>query len=233
MDRHQRARRSPTPTNSSPTSRRGRSAGRSRPRRASSTWPALRIRLKAGDSFEVACSWALRAALCSPDSLARRARRAAPTATRWRVALAYFLWNSMPDDALAAKAAAGDCMARRAEGGGGADARRPKAQRFTDDFLGQWLKLRLIAANDPDSQALPRVQQVPPRLDDDGIGRVLPRAAGEGLAAPITWCAPTSRMLNGRLAVHYGLPGVSGSQVRRVAAAGGEPARRVPHAGRR
>ena len=33
-------------------------------------------------------------------------------------------------------------------------------------------------------------------------------------------------MLNEKLAVHYGIPGVSGSQIRRVALPAGSPARR-------
>ncbi|HYT91164.1 MAG TPA: DUF1592 domain-containing protein, partial [Gemmataceae bacterium] len=65
--------------------------------------------------------------------------------------LSYFFWRSMPDDRLTrladvGKLRAGDTLRTETERLLG-DA---KSQRFVDDFLGQWLKLRQIAANDAD-----------------------------------------------------------------------------------
>ena len=42
----------------------------------------------------------------------------------------------------------------------------PKSQRFIEDFLGQWLKLRQIAANDPDRKLYPEFS---PYLQDSMV----------------------------------------------------------------
>ncbi|MFO0801770.1 MAG: DUF1592 domain-containing protein [Gemmataceae bacterium] len=113
-------------------------------------------RLKSGDCFELAMRWAYRAALCSPDFLYHVEPAGELDAHALACRLSYFLWNSMPDDALTKLASSGALLkaeaVRKEVDRMLAD---PRSQRFIEDFLGQWLKLRLIAANDPDRKLYP------------------------------------------------------------------------------
>ncbi len=103
-----------------------------------------------GESKTKALSLAIRAALMSPNFLFRMEQD--PTAdgsgkvyalTEPQLAsrLSYFLWSTMPDDALAAKAKAGTLRQTLY-----AEVTRmlqdPKAVSLTADFLGQWLEIR-------------------------------------------------------------------------------------------
>jgi len=67
----------------------------------------VEARLQAGDCFESAMRWAYRAALCAPDFLYHVESSGKLDAHALANRLAYFLWNSRPDDALLARAA--DC----------------------------------------------------------------------------------------------------------------------------
>ena len=199
-------------------------------------------RLKAGDCFETAMRWAYRAALCSPDFLylveaskgdtlvpQSQAKATAPTkpgAREKRVSLvdhalaarlSYFLWNSMPDDtllALAAKEALHEPKVLREQ------VERllkdAKSQRFVEDFLGQWLKLRAITANDPDKKLYPEFS---PYLQDSMIAetRAYFRELLERNLSSSHLVKSDFAMLNEKLAKHYGIPGVSGPEIRRVA----------------
>ncbi|OWK43627.1 DUF1592 domain-containing protein [Fimbriiglobus ruber] len=173
-------------------------------------------RLKAGDAFETAMRWAYRAALCSPDFLYHIEPAGELDDYAIACRLSYFLWNSMPDDKLVELASFGKLRlpgVLRAEIGRLlAD---PRSQRFIEDFLGQWLKLRQIAANDPDRKLYPEFSLY---LQDSMLAES--RAYFRDLLdsnRPADYLVKSDyAMLNGRLAVHYGVPGVSGSQVRRI-----------------
>jgi hypothetical protein len=180
-------------------------------------------RLKAGDCFETAMRWAYRAALCSPDFLyhVEPAGRLDDQALACR--LSYFLWNSMPDDELLQKASAGKLHTNeelRAEVNRMlADAR---SNRFIEDFLGQWLKLRQIAANDPDRKLYPEFS---PYLQDSMLAEsraYFRELIDKNLTADYLVKSDFA-MLNGKLADHYGIANVSGSQIRRVALPPGSP----------
>ena len=139
------------------------------PRPASSTWPRSTERLQAGDCFETAMRWAYRAALCSPDFLyhVEPAGKLDDHALACR--LSYFFWRSMPDEKLTQLADAGRAARRRVLAGrdaNGCSAMRSRSA-FIEDFLGQWLKLRLIAATDPDRKLYPEFS---PYLQDSMVG---------------------------------------------------------------
>jgi hypothetical protein len=174
-------------------------------------------RLKAGDCFEVAMRWAYRAALCSPDFLYHVEPAGQLDDPALACRLSYFLWDSMPDERLAKLAAGG---ALRKPGVLRAEVDRlladPRSRRFVEDFLGQWLKLRQIAANDPDNQLYPEFNKY---LQDSMVAETqayFREILDKDLTADYLVKSDFA-MLNGRLALHYDLPGVSGSQVRRVA----------------
>ncbi len=173
-------------------------------------------RLKAGDCFETAMRWAYRAALCSPDFLYHVEPAGALDDFALASRLSYFLWNSMPDERLIELAATGKLHTAevlRAEVERMlADAR---SQRFVEDFLGQWLKLRQIASTDPDRKLYPEFSAY---LQDSMVAEtrayfreLIEKNLGAGYLIKSDFA-----MLNEKLAVHYGIPGVSGSQMRRV-----------------
>ncbi len=125
-------------------------------------------RLKAGDCFETAMRWAYRAALCAPDFLYHVEPLKGLDDFALANRLSYFLWNSMPDARLTELAATGRLRTPavlRAE----VDRllKDRKSDRFVEDFLGQWLKLRAIAANDPDKKLYPEFS---PYLQDSMVG---------------------------------------------------------------
>ena len=180
-------------------------------------------RLKAGDCFETAMRWAYRAALCSPDFLYRVEPPGTLDGFAVASRLSYFLWNSLPDARLTDLAAAGQLATPDALRG---EVERmladPRSQRFVNDFVGQWLKLRLIASNDPDRTLYPEFS---PYLQDSMVAEtrafwreLIDKDLGAGHLVRSDFA-----MLNEKLAVHYGVPGVSGSQVRRVALPPGCP----------
>jgi hypothetical protein len=180
-------------------------------------------RLKAGDCFETALRSAYRAALCSPDFLYHVEPAGKLDAYALACRLSYFFWRSMPDDRLTKLAQAGTLHERDVLC---AESERllndAKSQRFVEDFLGQWLKLRLISATDPDRKLYPEFS---PYLQDSMVGET--RAYFRELIAKDLDASHLVKsnfaMLNERLAVHYGIPGVSGSQIRRVSLPAGSP----------
>jgi hypothetical protein len=114
-------------------------------------------RLKSGDCFENAMRTAYTVALCAPEFLFRVEHPG--KLDDWAIAnrLSLFLWSSLPDDELLD-------LARRGELKRGGDVVRnqvrrmlkePRAERFIEDFLAQWLALNEIAATTPDKQLYP------------------------------------------------------------------------------
>ena len=173
-------------------------------------------RLKAGDCFELAMRWAYRAALCSPDFLFHVEPAGELDDHALTCRLSYFLWNSLPDSKLVALVNAG--MLRKPETLRAEVDRMladPRSQRFVEDFLGQWLKLRLIAANDADRKLYPEFSK---QLQDAMLAEAhayLRELFDKNLTADYLVRSDFA-MLNSRLADHYGIEGVSGSQMRRV-----------------
>jgi hypothetical protein len=173
-------------------------------------------RMKAGDCFESAMRWAYRAALCAPDFLYHVEPGGLLDDPALACRLSYFLWNSMPDQALRRLASAGKLRNPNVLRG---EVERllkdPKSQRFIEDFLGQWLKLRQIAANDPDNKLYPEFS---PYLQDSMVAETLAyfrELLEKNLHAGYLLKSDFA-MVNEKLAVHYGIPGVSGSAIRRV-----------------
>jgi hypothetical protein len=176
----------------------------------------VEARLKAGDCFETAMRWAYRAALCSPDFLYHVEPAGKLDEYALACRLSYFAVNSSPDPALAGLAASGklrDPKTLHAE----LDRllKDPRSDRFVDNFLGQWMKLRSIAANDPDNKLYPEFSNY---LQDSMLGEthayfreLVDRNLNAGYLVKSDFA-----MLNEKLAVHYGIPGVKGTQIRRV-----------------
>lgn len=173
-------------------------------------------RLKAGDCFETAMRWAYRAALCSPDFLYHVEPSGKLDDSALASRLAYFLWNSKPDEALTKLAVSGKLREPAILRG---EVERllkdTKSERFVEDFLGQWLRLRQLAANDPDRKLYPEFS---PYLQDSMRGETLAyfrELLDKNLDASYLVRSDFA-MLNEKLATHYEIPNVKGSAIRRV-----------------
>lgn len=173
-----------------------------------------------GDGFDVGVQLALRAILLSPNFVYRTEADTPPGQPISDYALAsrlsYFLWSSMPDDELFAKADAGtlhdpDVLS--------AEVRRmladPKAQALVDSFGAQWLHTLDMPLISPDPTLFPEVTTSLKQAMHDETTLFFQeflkgsRRALDMLDADFTY-------LNGELAAFYGVPGVSGSTMQRV-----------------
>lgn len=173
-------------------------------------------RLEAGDCFELAMRAAYRNALVSPDFLLHVEPPGVPDDFALACRLSYFLWNSLPDEELNRLASSG--ALRKPEVFHGQVERLlldQRSQRFMDDFLGQWLRLNEIAATDPDRKLYPEFS---PYLQDSMVAET--RAYFRELLERDLDVSHLVRsdfiMINQKLAKHYGIDGVDGTQIRRV-----------------
>lgn len=178
-----------------------------------------------GASFEEGLRLALEAILVSPDFLFRLEEDHPATATErfhpinpheLAARLSYFLWASMPDDALSAAA---DDGTLRQPAVLEAQVRRllkdPKASALVEAFAGQWLQFRALESKAPDRERFPQFEDnlrlSMMRETELFFASVVreDRSIVDFLDAPYTF-------LNERLARHYGIPGVTGSEFRKV-----------------
>ena len=177
-------------------------------------------RLEAGDCFELAMRRAYKTALCAPEFLyhLEPVEKSSTKLTQHALAnrLSYFLWNSMPDQQLTDLAKQGklnDAKVLKAEIE--RLLKSPKAQRFIKDFPGQWLRLREIAATDPDRKLYPEFSSY---LQDCMVMETeafFQEMLEKDLDASHL-IASDFAMINEKLATHYGIEGVSGPEIRRV-----------------
>ncbi len=176
-------------------------------------------------SFDAGIELALRRILASPKFVFRLETdpsTAAPGSTRaisdteLAARLAFFLWSSIPDDELLKLASEGklknptvlDVQVRRML----AD---PKAQALVTNFAGQWLQLRNVRNVLPNSDLFPDF--------DDNLRNSM-RQETELFFSSIVredrnvldLITADYTFLNERLARHYGISGIYGSQFRRV-----------------
>ncbi|MCU1260389.1 MAG: hypothetical protein JWO80_3274 [Bryobacterales bacterium] len=176
-------------------------------------------------SFDTGIEMAVRAILVSPNFLFRVERDPAGAlpgsvycVNDYELAsrLSFFLWSSIPDDELLHLADQGklsDPAVLSAQVGRMLDDRRSDA--FVGNFAGQWLFLRNLAQVRPDQDAFPKfdanLRQAFQRETEMFFDAVLRenRPVTDLLSADFTF-------LNQRLADHYGIANVYGSQFRRV-----------------
>ncbi|MBI1374574.1 MAG: DUF1592 domain-containing protein [Phycisphaera sp.] len=175
-----------------------------------------------GLSFELSVRNALLAVLCSKSFLYIEegdVNKPSPTINDWELAsrLSYFLWSTMPDQRLFDLAREGKLHepATLRE-----QVRRmlddPNAAAFAESFPRQWLQLRKVGMFPPDKVLYPEYDE---NLEQSMVaetlgffGEVLHRNDSLREFLDSDWT-----MLNERLATHYGIDGVRGDQMRRVA----------------
>jgi len=189
-----------------------------------------------GESFEAGVELAIRRLLVSPEFLYRieadPAASTAATSSSYRLSafelasrLSFFLWSSIPDEALLEAASRGALDTRS---GVDAQVRRmladPRAEALTQSFGAQWLHLRNLPSSRPGEtyalafdETLRRSMQRETELLLDSVMREN-RSVLELLTADYTF-------LNERLAQHYRIPHIQGSHFRRVALPADSPRR--------
>jgi hypothetical protein len=176
-----------------------------------------------GDSFDEGIAVALQAVLVSPDFLFRIERRgatsSAPTAIgqhELATRLSYFLWASMPDEALRQKADRG--VLRRPEVLAG-EVRRmladPRASALVREFGGQWLQFRALENVKPDVEKFPDFDQYLRMSMREETERFFARIIREDRSI-LDFLNARYTYVNERLARHYGMGGVRGPEFRLV-----------------
>jgi hypothetical protein len=172
-------------------------------------------------SFDRGIEQGLRLVLADPKFLFRTER--APATATARVTdlelasrLSFFLWSSVPDDALVTLAAAGklnqpvvlEQQIKRM-------LRDPKARALVDNFAAQWLLLRNLKSHQPTPGNFPNwdneLRQAFRTETEMFFQSIMTddRSVIDLIDADYTF-------VNERLARHYGIPGIYGSQFRRV-----------------
>jgi hypothetical protein len=191
----------------------------------------LRVPLKfykdarAAGTFDDGIEMALRAILSSTEFLFRVERDPANAkpGQSYRISdlelasrLSFFLWSSIPDDQLLNLAAQGKLRDSAVQE---QQVRRmmadPRSKALVTNFAGQWLYLRNLAAVVPDARLFPdfddnlrQAMRQETELFFESIVKE-DRSVVELLSADYTF-------LNERLARHYGIPNVRGSNFRKV-----------------
>ena len=201
-----------------------------------SLMPFYEMGREGGGSFDFGIEQIVTAVLASPKFLYRSIRGVGParrptaqadtdprlTDLELASRLSFFLWNAGPDDVMLALAEAGELskpevldeqIARMM-----AD---PKASSLVTSFAMKWLDIADLEAVIPDPTLFPEF--------DDQLRRDFSKEAQEFLSSillgdrsVVDLLTADYTFLNERLARHYGIPGVYGSQFRRVALDGQE-----------
>ena len=191
---------------------------------------------RADGDFETGVERGIRGMLVNPNFLLRVS--AEPTGVAagksYRVSdlelasrLSFFLWSSVPDEALLTAATSGtlrqplvlEKQVRRML----AD---PKAASLTTSFASQWLWVRNLKAAMPSETIFPNF--------DEGLRRSLEKEIELFFASVVkedrsvvTLIDGDYTFLNERLAKHYGIPNITGDDFRRVPLAADSPRRGI------
>lgn len=177
---------------------------------------AAHERLDAGEPLNEALTSVYKSVLCSPHFLMLVEKPGVLDDFALASRLSYFLWDSMPDDELLSVAGRGELSKPEVLR---AQTERllkdPKSARFRESFTGQWLDLRKIHDMKPDGVYVEF---------DDMLDWSMPEETRTFFAEVLAHDLPASSffqsdwtMLNERLAKHYGIAGIAGMDLRRVA----------------
>jgi mono/diheme cytochrome c family protein len=188
----------------------------------------VEAKLTQGYSFEQAMRVAFRAVLVSPHFLFLHEQPTAQTGAPPPVQpgglddyalasrLSYFLWSSMPDEQLFELAEShklhdSSVLREQVE----RMLRDPKSKAFTENFTGQWLSLRAIDATSPDATLYPEYDDILKTAMIKETVLFFDEVLKNDLSLT-SFVSSDFTFLNARLAKHYGIPGVEGTEMRKV-----------------
>ena len=183
-------------------------------------------------SFDRGIEQVVMGVLASPEFLYRSIRGVAPPArgnntsgeavlTDLELAsrLSFFLWNTGPDDQLLTLAAAGGLTRPGAPSSIDKQVTRmladPKATSLVTSFAMKWLNIADLDAVKPDPMLFPEFSEQL-RRDFSREAEAFLRSILLEDRSVVDLLTADHTFLNERLARHYGIPGVHGSQFRRV-----------------
>ena len=170
-----------------------------------------------GGNFEQSVQTALTAILVSPHFLFRGELQAQPDnpqvatpISEWALAarLSYFLWSTMPDDALFAEAEHGTLRKNL-----NAEVKRmladPKAAALVENFGGQWLQIRNLKLVQPDAKTFPDWDQALATAMERETQMLFENIIHEDRPV-LDFIGADYTFVNERLAKHYHIPGIEG-----------------------
>jgi hypothetical protein len=173
---------------------------------------------KDGGTFAEGIATSLQAMLLSPNFLFRieRAQKAPLTQHELASRLSYFLWSSMPDQALLAEANRGklnqpatlEAQVRRM-------LRDPKAHALVENFGGQWLQTRKLESVKPDRKRFPEFDEYL-RLSMQQETELFFQSIMQDDRSILDFIVADYTFLNERLARFYKIPNVTGTEFRKV-----------------
>jgi mono/diheme cytochrome c family protein len=190
--------------------------------------------LNANYTFEEAVRVGLKAILVSPEFLFLDEKPGRLDDFALASRLSYFLWSTMPDEELLAIAERGRSRAPGAISDGTectvffglsdtavlrAQVERmlnaPRAAAFTENFVGQWLGLRDIDFTEPSHLLHPEFDEMLKVSMVRETQLFFAELLNNDMSL-LNFVDSDFTMLNGRLAKHYGIPGVEGWEFRKT-----------------
>ncbi|QDV27322.1 DUF1592 domain-containing protein [Aureliella helgolandensis] len=180
-------------------------------------------RLEFGDNFEASLRFALQTLLCSSDFLFLNEQPIEDSRGRQRISdyalaarLSYFLWSSTPDVELLRIAHAGKLshpaiLRQQVERLLSA----PRGEALVRNFGGQWLGLREIDFTTPDQELFPEFDELLQRSMLAETEHFLQHLLDKDLDV-MQVIDSKFTFLNERLAAHYGVPDITGQEMRWV-----------------
>ncbi|MCE9565135.1 MAG: DUF1592 domain-containing protein [Planctomycetes bacterium] len=177
----------------------------------------VKAKLDAKFTFEQAMRVGLKAVLVSPQFLFLQEKPGKLDDFALASRLSYFLWSSMPDDELLTLAEKGKLHEPNTlRGQVERMLKDTRASAFTTNFVGQWLGLRAIDDTAPDPSLYPEYDDVLKVAMVKETHLFFDEVLKHDLSLT-NFVASDFTMLNGRLARHYGIPGVTGQEFKKVA----------------
>jgi hypothetical protein len=173
-------------------------------------------RLGNGTTFEQAMRAGFAGIMTSPEFLFLREEPGKLDGFALASRLSYFLWSSMPDDELldlAEQNKLGNAATLHAQVERMLEDR--KAAAFTENFTGQWLAMRDLDFTEPSARLYPEFDDMLRASMLREVQLFFDELLKNDLSI-VNFLSSDFTMLNGRLAKHYGIPGVEGWEFQRV-----------------
>ena len=173
--------------------------------------------MESGESFTTAIKTGIQAILCSPDFLyIVEDQKGELSSHQLATRLSYLLWSSVPDAELTALA---DSEKINDPAVLTAQVKRmladPKAERFVDQFAGQWLQLSRVGQFKPDPKLFPEWSKTLETAMAEETKAFFREILQNDLNV-LNFLDSDWAMLNETVARFYGIPGIVGNDFRNV-----------------